>query len=248
MLQLIGRYINNSLLIISLLLILIISKLFNFFPSLLNGYTNIEKINVIGSKFSSRSSIIKIIDEYPEKNLFYFPLKEYQEKIENLDWVKRVLIKRKFPDTIQVTVIENSPFAIFVNGINQYLIDEDGDIIALYKDTGDYVKLLKVTGSEANLNFAELIRNINISYPEILNNTIEVEFIEKRRWNLILKDSLVIKLPEKESIYQLEKLKQLQNNQKIFNSNIIEIDLRDKGRATIKVPGGEDLKTGLDEV
>ena len=57
-----------------------------------------------------------------------------------------------------------------------------------------------------------------------------------------------IKLPEKNSSYQLEKLKQLQQDQKIFNSNIIEIDLREIGRATIKVPGGEELQTGLDEV
>ena len=81
-----------------------------------------------------------------------------------------------------------------------------------------------------------------------MNNIVEVEFIEGRRWNLILKESLKIKLPEKESSYQLEKLKQLQVDQKIFNTNIIEIDLREIGRATIKVPGGEELKTGLDEV
>ena len=55
-------------------------------------------------------------------------------------------------------------------------------------------------------------------------------------------------MPEKNSSYQLIKLKQLQEEQKLFNTNIIEIDLREIGRATIKVPGGEELKTGLDEV
>ena len=77
---------------------------------------------------------------------------------------------------------------------------------------------------------------------------IEVEFIENRRWNLILKQNIKIKLPEKDSSIQLVKLKQLQQDQKLFNSNIIEIDLREIGRATIKIPGGEELKTGLDEV
>ena len=81
-----------------------------------------------------------------------------------------------------------------------------------------------------------------------MNDIIEVDFIEKRRWDLVLKQDIKIKLPEKNSSYQLEKLKQLQHDQKIFNSNIIEIDLREIGRATIKVPGGEELQTGLDEV
>ena len=57
-------------------------------------------------------------------------MEQYQTKIETLDWVKRALIKRKFPNTIEVTIIENLPFAVFINGINQYLIDEDGDIIS----------------------------------------------------------------------------------------------------------------------
>ena len=248
MLQLIGKYINNTLIIISLLIVFIFLIIFSFFPSLLNSYANIEKVSIVGNDLSSRASIIKTINEYGKKSLFYFPLEQYQTKIETLDWVKRALIKRKFPNTIEVTIIENLPFAVFINGINQYLIDEDGDIISLYLDSEDYKDFLKVTGQEANLNFSKLIRDINVSYPEIINNIIEVEFIERRRWNLILKDKLKIKLPEKESSYQLEKLKQLQQDQKIFSTNIIEIDLREKGRATIKVPGGEELKTGLDEV
>ena len=248
MLQLIGKYINNALIIISLLLVSIILFLFLIFPSLFNSYANIEKIIINGSNFSNKSLIKKTVREYSEKSLFYFPLEKYQIKIENLDWVKRALIKRKFPDTIEITIIENQPFAIFLNGINKYLIDEDGDIISLYSDSEKYEELLIVTGLDGNLNFSELIRNINIGYPEILNNIIEVEFIEGRRWNLILKESVKIKLPEKESSYQLKKLKQLEVDQKIFNTNIIEIDLREIGRATIKVPGGEELKTGLDEV
>ena len=178
---------------------------------------------------------------------FIFPWKNIKQRL-NPEIVLRALIKRKFPNTIEVTIIENLPFAVFINGNNQYLIDEDGDIISLYLDSEDYKDFLKVTGQEANLNFSKLIRDINVSYPEIINNIIEVEFIEGRRWNLILKDKLKIKLPEKESSYQLKKLKQLQQDQKIFSTNIIEIDLREKGRATIKVPGGEELKTGLDEV
>ena len=165
-----------------------------------------------------------------------------------MDWIKRASIKRKFPDTIYVSIIENLPFAIFIEGINQYLIDDDGEIISKNPDNSKYLELVRVTGSNGNLNFSDLIREINTSYPKILNRIIEVEFIENRRWNLILKQNIKIKLPEKNSSYQLIKLKQLQEEQKLFNTNIIEIDLREIGRATIKVPGGEELKTGLDEV
>ena len=248
MLQLIGKYINNFLLVILLLSTLIIAIILTFIPSLVNNFATIEKIEVQGTNYSDLAEIKETILEYKEKSLIHFPIEEYKSKVEQLDWIKRASIKRKFPDAIYVSIIENLPFAIFIEGINQYLIDDDGEIISKNPDNSKYLELVRVTGSNGNLNFSDLIREINTSYPKILNRIIEVEFIENRRWNLILKQNIKIKLPEKNSSYQLIKLKQLQEEQKLFNTNIIEIDLREIGRATIKVPGGEELKTGLDEV
>ena len=248
MLQLIGKYINNFLLVILLLSTLIIAIILTFIPSLVNNFATIEKIEVQGTNYSDLAEIKETILEYKEKSLIHFTIEEYKSKVEQLDWIKRASIKRKFPDTIYVSIIENLPFAIFIEGINQYLIDDDGEIISKNPDNSKYLELVRVTGSNGNLNFSDLIREINTSYPKILNRIIEVEFIENRRWNLILKQNIKIKLPEKNSSYQLIKLKQLQEEQKLFNTNIIEIDLREIGRATIKVPGGEELKTGLDEV
>jgi len=248
MLQLIGKYLNNTILIVSLLLALIVTAVLNLIPSLANNFAIIEKIEIQGSNFSDSILIEEIIREYKNKSLINFPLEEYQLKIKKLDWIKRVSIKRKFPDAIQISIIENLPYAIFIDGINKYLIDDDGEKISFKPDNSKYSELLKVTGSDGNLNFSDLIREININYPKILDMVIEVEFVEKRRWNLILKQNIKIKLPEKDSFIQLVKLKQLQQDQKLFNSNIIEIDLREIGRATIKIPGGEELKTGLDEV
>ena len=246
MLQLIGKYINRLLLLLLLFFLFVIFFIATFVPSLIDSVVKIEKLKIDGTKFSIKSSIEEIVSEEFGKSLFNFKLSDYKLKLEELDWIKRVTIKRQFPDTIYISVIENKPYAIFIDGINRYLIDEDGDIITINNDNTKYVNFLKVTGSYGNLNYSNLIREINISYPEILEKIIEVEFVENRRWNLILKENIKIKLPENNSIIQLEKLKDL--DQKIFSSNIIEIDLREIGRATIKVPGGEELKTGLDEV
>ena len=248
MLQLIGKYINNLLLILLLLLILIIVTVLTFIPSLANNFVTIKEIEIQGSSYSDQDLIKSIVKEYREKSLINFPIKEYKLKIEKLDWIKRASIKRKFPDILHVSVIENMPYAIFIDGINKYLIDDDGEIISSNANDSKYLQLLKVTGSNGNKNFSDLIREININYPKILSMIIEVEFVENRRWNLILKKNIKIKLPEKNSSYQLVKLKQLQQDQKLFNSNVLEIDLREVGRATIKVPGGKKLKAGLNEV
>ena len=60
-------------------------------------------------------------------------------------------------------------------------------------------------------------------------------------------DSLLIKLPEVEEIESLKNLKKLFEDNQLLDSNIVEVDLRIKGRAIIKVDG-ERVRFGLEEV
>ena len=74
-----------------------------------------------------------------------------------------------------------------------------------------------------------------------------MEFIEKRRWNLILGNNILIKLPESNIEKSLKNLKRLIEKDKILKSNIIEVDLRIDDQAIIKIDGDE-LKLAIEEV
>ena len=89
MLQLIGKYLNNTILIVSLLLALIVTAILNLIPSLANNFAIIEKIEIQGSNFSDSILIEGIIRENKNKSLINFPLEEYQLKIEKLDWIAK---------------------------------------------------------------------------------------------------------------------------------------------------------------
>ena len=75
----------------------------------------------------------------------------------------------------------------------------------------------------------------------------EMEFIERRRWNLIFSNKLIVKLPESNIGKSLENLKKLIERDKILKSNIIEVDLRINDRAIIKIDG-DKLKVNIEEV
>ena len=104
-----------------------------------------------------------------------------------------------------------------------------------------------MTGENATKSFESIIKEITISFPDLLKNIEEVEFIENRRWNIKLKNELLIKLPDDDIQNSLANLKKLFNNQKIMESNVIEIDLRIDGRASLKVLDGK-IKYGIDEI
>ena len=60
-------------------------------------------------------------------------------------------------------------------------------------------------------------------------------------------NELLIKLPDENIQLSLENLKQLFKDQKVLQSNIIEIDLRVKGRAALKVLE-EKINYDIDEI
>ena len=122
----------------------------------------------------------------------------------------------------------------------------DGDIIIEENESviSENERLI-LSGLESELNLSEL-SNLNIHYPNILSFIKEMEFIERRRWNLIFNNNLLIKLLESGIEKSLKNLKKLIEKEKILKSNIIEVDLRINDRAIIKIDG-DKLKVDIEE-
>ena len=74
MLQLIGKYLNNTILLVSLLLAFIVATVLNLIPSLANNFAIIDKIEIQGSNFSDSILIEETIKEHRNKSLINFPL------------------------------------------------------------------------------------------------------------------------------------------------------------------------------
>ena len=129
--------------------------------------------------------------------------------------------------------------------IGQYI---DGELIV--EENEDEIlesERLLISGIDSEINLPNLISSLNIHYPEILLSVKEMEFIERRRWNLIFNNKLIVKLPESNIGKSLGNLKKLIERDKILKSNIIEVDLRINDRAIIKIDG-DKLKVNIEEV
>tara|TARA_B100000686_G_C16650881_1_gene895512 strand:- start:417 stop:1154 length:738 start_codon:yes stop_codon:yes gene_type:complete len=245
MLQQIVKYIN------ALFLLLLISSIamflvFYFNPNLLNNFFKVKDIKIIGTEKTNPYELKQILSS-SLNNLITFDKDRAKSLLEEVGWVKRASIKKIYPNTLSINIIESEPFAIFFNNQDIFLIDIDGQIISPNPDINKYENLMSVRGENAENKLSEIIKEISISFPGVRNKINSLELVDKRRWNLFLSDDLLVKLPDTEISQSLKNLKQLFEDNQILDSNIIEVDLRIKGRAVIKVDG-EQVRFGLEEV
>ena len=234
--------VSFSLIIISLIAIFV----FLNFPSLLNNSFQIKNVIIEGSEKSNISEIENNVTEF-KGNLIGLNFNSIKEIVESSEWVKRASIKKVLPSTLKINVTENDPYAIYFQEGKSFLIDLDGSIITEINLNNYEDDLLFVRGENSPELLEQLIRDISIAFPNLTQTLEEVEFIEKRRWNLKLNNKLLVKLPDENIQQSLKNLKQLFEEQEVMESNIIEIDLRIQGRATLKVLDGK-INYGIDEI
>ena len=237
---------TNIISIIFICVFMLTGLSYFYYPQLFPNIFEIKHIKVIDSQQSKETDIREKISNLSD-NLLLLDKQILQNEIEQVPWVKRANIKKIFPNKIQVQVIENDPYAIFLNEGVPFLIDLDGTIITQISDQSIDTSMIQILGEKANENLESLIKSINIHFPELLNDIKSLEYIELRRWNMKLRRDLKIKFPDEKIDQSIINLKRLFVEQNVSESNIIEIDLRIHGRASVKVLEGK-VKFGVDEI
>ena len=155
--------------------------------------------------------------------------------------------KKVYPSTLVLDIIENDPYAILRDKGKYYLVDIDGTIITEKNKDDELENFIIISGDESPLALKGLVKELNIHFSELISQLNKLDFIERRRWNITLKNNLLIKLPDSKIDIALENLKNLFVNEKVLQSNIIEIDLRIEGRASLKVDEGK-INYGINDI
>ena len=90
----------------------------------------VKEIIVQGNCRSSRRDIVKALELAPRQLIFTFDLKEVQDRVSALPFVRQTQIRRRWPDRLEIVVKERQPKALLYLD-ELYLVDEKGKVIAL---------------------------------------------------------------------------------------------------------------------
>lgn len=203
----------------------------------------LRAIEIAGNQNVDAASIKQVIkDNYPAEfySIYQLDLNEIHKNINDIKWVKSTKIQRQSPDRLIITITERTPFAIWQQGELLNLIDKEGYVILTESLTNDnssigkYSNLPLLVGDEANLNITELFEFITIT-PNMFRAIESMSFVGKRRWDIVFKNNVLVKLPENKPAEAWNRLTKLHKNEGILDREISAIDMRIEDRLTVEL-------------
>ena len=213
-------------------------KIIKQFNSIIENYSDkyqysLSVVNINGLNNINEDEILNLIKPYKDSSIFLIPIKKIAKKISQNNWVKSINIQSNYKDTIEINIDESKPIGIYTTGIQNILFSDDLKILEnIANNEKRFSALIKFEGKNS---LHESIKLID-SFPDDFIQYVDKAFlINQRRWDLELKNSILLKLPENNIKEALENYKKIYIN--FSNEELIEIesiDLRMKKKIILK--------------
>ena len=221
------QLINKKKIYFYLISFLFISTFFNH--NLIDNLKNtfkIENIEIENTKKEINDIILSNTDFILDKNIFFINKNFLFEKLNKLNFIESISIKKKYPSTIKIKTRETDLIAITYIEKKKYFVGMNGNFI-LAKNFLNHQKLPTIFGKFNTDDYIFL-------QQELLNQKIDLKqiiryyFHKNKRWDLYLENNILIQLPNKNIDIAIGLYKQFKLNNKI-NPNAT-IDLRIENR------------------
>lgn len=196
----------------------------------------IDDIVITGRDKTAKQDILNALQLSRETNILNLDLRDLQQKVEQLPWVRHAVIKRRFfPNIIQIDIRERQVQSIWQLDHKFRPIDGEGNVIE-----ADYTPdhpILLIVGEGAPENITALMKSITDD-QNIFERIKVANYISGRRWNIVLDDvenGITVKLPEKHIDEAWKKLLKLNTTQGLLKRKLTIIDLRFPNKVIVKL-------------
>lgn len=197
------------------------------------GFT-VDDLLVEGRVHADADFLLALINVQPGDPLFSLSPEATRTLLEETEWVRTAHVERRLPGTIFIKLIERVPTALWQDGDELNLVDEDG--VTIKTDRLErFADLITVSGNGAEKEAFALVQLLQ-SEPVVFERARRADRVGQRRWDITLKSGLVLKLPEDADIgLALRRAAEAQKDEELLDSYRLQtLDLRMDDRVIVR--------------
>jgi len=147
-----------------------------------------------------------------------------------VNFIEKIEVKKKYPDTIIIKIIETKPVGYLFKNKIKYLLDSSSNLI-LFEEKKTFEELPNIFGERAEKNFLNFLKQLkmnNFHSKKIVN----YYYFKIDRWDIQLQNGKTIKFPYNNVEYAIQKSIELLKRKDFEKYNII--DLRVHGKIVVE--------------
>jgi cell division protein FtsQ len=201
----------------------------------------VATVQINGAETTPNPAILQALGVGPGDPILGFSLTNAAARIAALGPIQSATVERALPNTLIVTVTERAPYAVWQtadgsNGPQFVVIDKNGNVIADQDAKAAKRRdpaLMLLAGTDAPQNAGNLMSEL-AAYPSVRAHVAAAARVDGLRWNLILHNNTLVKLPTDNEQQAIAQLNQLQSNIALLDRPVEVIDLRFAGRLVVR--------------
>ncbi|MCX8500438.1 MAG: FtsQ-type POTRA domain-containing protein [Alphaproteobacteria bacterium] len=214
--------------------------------SLANHGMRVDAIEVSGNRFVSKAEILAASGLVTTTPILNLDANEVRRRLMTLPWVAEAVVEVKSLSTVKIAIVEREPVALWRESAEFhstdpfYLVDATGKAFAregsadslTWSVQNQTVAIPRIVGVGGN-RLADVLRRFLQSQPSLSNRISWAEWVEERRWNIVLDNRLLVKLPEGDADRAWSILAGLESRYEILEREIAVVDLRQEDRLVL---------------
>jgi len=208
---------KSKKLLIYFFLLIIVSSISN--NSINNFKLNkTQEINISGLNQEDNLKLLNEIKNLSLDNVYFINKSEIKKIIDANSLIEKYEVFKKYPSTINIKIMKTTFYAKINNEGKTFLIGSNGKLTL---NKSDYSELPYIFG-KPNINeflkLKKIIDKSKFSYKQIK----DLYFFPSNRWDLKLKDDILLKLPNNFTYEKLDYLYEFLENYKGDSLNIVD--------------------------
>jgi cell division protein FtsQ len=206
-------------------------------PGLIAGTGNVaglavDSVRITGHERTTKDEVLAALAFGDTPSIVSLDVDAARERLMAMPWVSSASVAKALPGSVSVEITEKRAVAIWQNGTEVVVLDENGKPFGPARLAGDKA-LPAFVGAGADkdgLRFAAMVRG---AAPLIADHVRVHIRVADRRWDLLMENGVTVKLPEERPEQALVELEMMQAEADLLSRDITTIDMRAAGRTAI---------------